>query len=168
MLDISRIESGKPLELKRQTVTAAELFERPIQHFKHFSERHQFSVSLASPEFKLACDKEKVWQVMENLCSNAVKYSPGGGEIKVSGRPFENSYEVTVTDQGIGMTQDQIGRVFEKFYRCNQSDTSVGGTGLGMTIVKSIVEAHDGQVWVESELGQGTRVHVVLPCGEMG
>ncbi len=165
MLDISRIESGKPLELKIQRHKVRELFERPIHHFKHFSENHQFSVEILEAEMTLPCDKEKIWQVMENLCSNAVKYSPGGGEITISGRPFENGYQVTVSDQGIGMTKEQLTRVFEKFYRCNQSDTSVGGTGLGMTIVKSIIDAHDGQIWLESELGQGTSVHFVLPNG---
>ncbi len=164
MLDISRIESGKPLELRKKEYTAEELFERPAHHFKHFSEHHDFSVSLDSPMQKLSCDKEKIWQVMENLCSNAVKYSPDGGKVTVSGGPFENGYQVSVSDQGIGLTEEQISRVFDKFYRCNQSDTSVGGTGLGMTIVKSIIDAHDGQVWLESELGQGTRVNFLLPC----
>lgn len=164
MLDISRIESGKPLELKKSASRVEELFERPIHHFRHFSKNHKFAVEISEPQLQLAADREKIWQVMENLCSNAVKYSPGGGEIKVYGRPFENGYQVTVTDQGIGMTKEQMARVFEKFYRCNQSNTSVGGTGLGMTIVKSIIEAHDGQIWLESELGQGTSVHFVLPC----
>lgn len=163
MLDISRIESGRPLELRQKEHSVEELFERPIHHFKYFSANHQFSVSIKSPELKLPCDKEKIWQVMENLCSNAVKYSPGGGEIEVSGTPVEQGYQMTVSDQGIGMTKEQLSRVFEKFYRCNQSDTSVGGTGLGMTIVKSIIDAHDGRVWLESELGQGTRVHFILP-----
>lgn len=163
MLDISRIESGKPLELHKDAFSAEELFARPIHHFRHFSANHQFSVDISKPELKIAADKEKIWQVMENLCSNAVKYSPAGGEIQVSGRAFDNSYQITVTDQGIGMTPEQLPRVFEKFYRCNQSDTAVGGTGLGMTIVKSIIDAHEGQIWIDSELGQQTSVHFVLP-----
>jgi PAS domain S-box-containing protein len=165
MLDISRIESGKPLELHKDAYTAEELFERPIHHFHHFSGDHQFSIDILQPQLKFAADKEKIWQVMENLCSNAVKYSPDGGEIKISGHPFENGYQVTIADQGIGMTQEQVARVFEKFYRCNQSNTSVGGTGLGMTIVKSIIDAHEGQIWIDSELGQQTSVHFVIPCG---
>lgn len=165
MLDISRIESGKPLDLHKDAFSAEELFERPINHFRHLSEDHQFSVDISNPQLKFAADKEKIWQVMENLCSNAVKYSPKGGKITVSGIQFENGYQVSVTDQGLGMTQEQVARVFEKFYRCNQSDTSVGGTGLGMTIVKSIIDAHEGQVWIESELGLQTSVHFVIPCG---
>jgi PAS domain S-box-containing protein len=165
MLDISRIESGKPLELNRNPNSAEELFERPIHHFRHFSNNHKFVVNITEPQMKLATDREKIWQVMENLCSNAVKYSPDGGEIEVFGRPYQNGYQVSISDRGIGMTHEQLTRVFEKFYRCNQSNTAVGGTGLGMTIVKGIIEAHDGQIWLDSELGQGTSVHFVLPCG---
>lgn len=165
ILDIGRIESGKPLALHKEEHSAAELFERPIHHFRHFSPDHPFSVKLNEPTFQLQVDREKIWQVMENLCSNAVKYSPAGGEITVTGQPDDNGYQVTVSDQGVGMTQDQTERVFEKFYRCNQSDTSVGGTGLGMTIVKSIIDAHDGQIWLDSDLGQGTSAHFTLPCG---
>jgi len=164
MLDISRIESGKPLELYKTSCSAEDLFERPIHHFRHFSKNHQFIVNITEPQTQLVTDREKIWQIMENLCSNAVKYSPAGGEIQVNGRPTENGYQMTVTDQGIGMTPDQVERVYEKFYRCNQSNTSVGGTGLGMTIVKGIIEAHGGQIWIDSELGQGTSVHFLLPC----
>ncbi len=163
MLDISRIESGKPLDLHKDACTAEELFERPIHHFRHLSKEHRFQVEISEPQMKFAADKEKIWQVMENLCSNAVKYSPQGGVIEVTGRPYENGYQVTVTDHGIGMTKEQSIKVFEKFYRCNQSDTSVGGTGLGMTIVKSIIDAHEGQVWIDSELGQYTKVHFIIP-----
>lgn len=163
LLDVSRIESGKPLALKIGKHTAQELFEHPIQHLQQLSENHHFTIDLAAAETELPVDKEKIWQVMENLCNNAVKYSPIGGEIKITGQAAENSYRVTVKDQGVGLTKEQTARVFEKFYRCNQTDTSVGGTGLGLTIVKYIIESHGGQIWIDSELGQGTEVHFVLP-----
>jgi signal transduction histidine kinase len=163
LLDISRIESGKPLALQIDAFTVQDLFERPIQHLQQLSDKHQFVIDLEAPETSLLVDKEKIWQVMENLCSNAVKYSPLGGEVKISGRITGKSYRVTVKDQGVGLTQEQSGKVFEKFYRCNQTDTSVGGTGLGLTIVKHIVESHHGQIWIESELGLGTEVLFVLP-----
>ena len=163
LLDISRIESGKPLELQKELHAATELFERPIQHLLQLSSGHRFEIDLQTPNTKLLVDKEKIWQVMENLCSNAVKYSPVGGRVKITGRLTANDYRVTVSDQGIGMTQEQCVNVFEKFYRCNQTDTSVGGTGLGLTIVKHIIESHDGQIWIDSELGQGTQVNFELP-----
>lgn len=163
LLDISRIESGKPLALQKYPYSAQELFKQPIQHLHQLSSDHQFSIDLEAADVKLLADKEKIWQVMENLCSNAVKYSPTGSKIKITGQAAENSYRVTVSDQGVGLTKEQSVKVFEKFYRCNQSDTSTSGTGLGLTIVKYIVESHDGQIWIDSELGQGTNVCFVLP-----
>ena len=127
------------------------------------SEGHNVCVELQAAGTRLLADKEKIWQVMENLCSNAIKYSPNGSAIKITGQATENSYRVTVSDQGVGLTKDQTIKVFEKFYRCNQTDTAVGGTGLGLTIVKYIIESHNGQIWIESELGLGTDVHFVLP-----
>jgi len=163
LLDISRIESGKPLPLQKSKHSAQELFERPIQHLSQLSDNHHFAIDLEASALELSADKEKIWQVMENLCNNAVKYSPAGGEVKITGQAAENSYRVSVSDQGVGLTKDQTSKVFEKFYRCNQTDTSVGGTGLGLTIVKYIIESHDGQIWIDSELGQGTNVNFVLP-----
>jgi len=163
LLDISRIESGKPLPLQKRNYTAQDLFEKPIQHLHQLSTDHKFVINLEAPDTDLMADKEKIWQVMENLCSNAVKYSPAGSEINIFGKIAENSYRITVSDQGMGLTKDQTDKVFEKFYRCNQTDTSVGGTGLGLTIVKYIIESHDGQIWIDSELGQGTEIHFVLP-----
>lgn len=163
LLDISRIESGKPLSLQKALYPATELFERPIQHLQHLSSSHRFSIELAAADTQLLVDKEKIWQVMENLCSNAVKYSPAGGEIRITGQLNDTNYRINITDQGVGLTPDQIARVFEKFYRGNQSDTAIGGTGLGLTIVKHIIESHQGQIWIDSELGQGTVVHFILP-----
>lgn len=163
LLDISRIESGKPLALQKKQHTVQELFERPIQHLPQLSAKHHFIIELESADVELLVDKEKIWQVMENLCSNAVKYSPLGGEVKITGQASEKNYRVTVSDQGVGLSQEQAIKVFEKFYRCNQTDTSVGGTGLGLTIVKHIIESHDGQIWIDSELGQGSNVCFVLP-----
>ena len=166
LLDISRIESGKPLTLQKDIYSANELFERPIQHLKQLSTEHNFSIDLAAADTKLDVDKEKIWQVMENLCSNAVKYSPSGGDVRISGQLNGSNYRVCIADQGVGLTPTQAAKAFEKFYRCNQSDTSIGGTGLGLTIVKHIIESHEGQIWIDSELGQGTEVHFVLPIHE--
>ncbi len=163
LLDISRIESGEPLCLQKALYRASELFERPIQHLQHLLTSHRFSIELSAADLQLLVDKEKIWQVMENLCSNAVKYSPAGGQIRVTGQQNGTNYRVNIADQGVGMTSGQVARVFEKFYRCNQSDTSIGGTGLGLTIVKHIIESHQGQIWIDSELGQGTEVHFILP-----
>jgi len=102
-------------------------------------------------------------QVLENILSNAVKYSPEGGEILITGEIVEDHYQVSIEDQGIGMTPDQIEKMFDKFYRADASNTAIPGTGLGMSIVKYLVEAHGGEVWVESTHGKGTTVTFTIP-----
>jgi CheY-like chemotaxis protein len=100
---------------------------------------------------------------MRNLLSNATKYSPNGGTIRVGVSPAGGYLEVTVADEGIGLTNDELSHLFEKFWRSDASSTAVGGTGLGLVIVKHIVEQHGGHIWVESTKGKGTVVHFTLP-----
>ncbi len=107
-------------------------------------------------------------QVLENLLSNAVKYSPRGGTIRVAGGAVGDFYEVTIEDEGIGMTPEQLERVFDKFYRADTSDTAAPGLGLGMSIVKVIIEDHGGEILVKSEPGTGTRVTFRLPLAGIG
>jgi signal transduction histidine kinase len=102
-------------------------------------------------------------QVFKNLYSNAVKYSPGGGLIKTTVIDMEDRIWISIEDHGIGMTPDQVARVFEKFYRADASNTAIQGTGLGMTIVQNLLEAHGGKVWVESIYGAGTTVKLEIP-----
>ena len=95
--------------------------------------------------------------------SNAVKYSPKGGVIVVRGEAAGDDYLVSIADQGIGMTPEQIARVFDKFYRVDASNTAIGGIGLGMSISRQIVELHGGKIRVESQPGVGTTVLFSLP-----
>jgi signal transduction histidine kinase len=127
------------------------------------SDRHQFSFEFSEAPVHLCLDAGKIGQVLENLLSNAVKFSPTGGTIRVRGHRTAGEFEVTVEDEGIGMRPEQVARIFDKFYRADASDTAVGGLGLGMSIVRNIVAAHGGHIWVESEPGRGTRVHFSLP-----
>lgn len=115
-------------------------------------------------------DAGKLKQAIQNVISNAYKYSPGGGSIDIAlevvadAKTSENFAKVTVSDYGIGMSPDQTRRVFERFYRADSSG-KIPGTGLGMSIVKEIIELHRGQVSVQSHLGQGTSVSLLLPIG---
>jgi signal transduction histidine kinase len=108
-------------------------------------------------------DKGKIVQVLENLISNAFKYSPEGSLVQISGERTSESYQISVSDHGIGMTPEQVEKVFDRFFRADTSHSAVGGIGLGMSIVKHIVEAHGGDIRVESELGRGTTVSFTLP-----
>lgn len=164
LLDVSRIESGKPLETHPSPQTVKELIEPSVRHYRWAVKTHTMVTHLDEPELKLLADRDRIGQVMENLLNNAVKYSPQGGIVKVTGRRIDtDAYQISVEDQGIGMTQEETSRVFEKFYRADATDSAIKGTGLGMTIVKTIVEAHGGRVWLESERGKGTTASFTLP-----
>jgi signal transduction histidine kinase len=102
-------------------------------------------------------------QVLENLLSNAIKFSPDGGKIVVGGSAEGRYYRITVTDEGIGMTPEQTGKIFDKFYRADNSSAARDGMGLGMSIVKHIVDRHGGGIRVESEPGRGTAVSFTVP-----
>jgi signal transduction histidine kinase len=163
LLDIARIEAGQGLALKRVPGTADELVNQLSPLLRSGPDHSRFELAIAAPAAPLVVDKAKMAEVFENLLSNAIKYSPPGSPIRITGEVAGECYHFSVADQGIGMTPEQIARVFDKFYRANAADTAVAGLGLGMSIVWNIVEAHDGSIWIESEPGRGTTVHLLLP-----
>ncbi len=164
LLDVSRIESGRGVELHRSPITVEELITPIIRQYQRVTSSHSIKLSLSAPGVSLEVDKGKIGQVLENLLSNAVKYAPKGGAVHVSGeRGEEGEYRISVRDEGIGMSPEEVDRIFEKFFRADSTDSAVSGTGLGMTIVKSIVEAHGGKILVQSARGKGTTVTFTLP-----
>lgn len=175
LLDISRIESERGFTLNKVQCEIDEIIRRVIPHFQDMSSKHRFEVALTDKHIELFADRDKMEQVLSNILSNAVKYSPEGGIIRVVGEVIANAearnaeskpkmeYQVSVEDEGIGLSPEQIEKIFDKFYRADASDSAPEGTGLGMTIIKYIVEAHSGKVWVESELGKGTAVRFMIP-----
>ncbi len=163
LLDISRIESGRGYSFKKEKSSIDESIQKVIPYFEEQSPNHKFKVDLVPPIEELPVDKEKIEQVLKNLLSNAVKYSPDGGVIRVSREVISNDLLLSIEDHGLGMNADQVSKIFDKFYRADTSDTTVTGTGLGMSIVKYIIDAHGGKVWVESELGKGTTVKFTIP-----
>jgi len=163
MLDISRIESGKGFTLKLEKYKINEEILRICSVYEISYPNYLFSVYLPDKELELFIDMGKITQVMENLLSNAVKYSHQGSKIRIKCKISGNKYIVTVEDEGIRMSPEDSTRMFEKFFRADYSNTSFKGTGLGMSIVKYIIEAHKGKIWFESELGKGTKVHFSIP-----
>jgi PAS domain S-box-containing protein len=163
LLDLSTVQAGRLVTLTKSREDLAALVGTEIAAWQGLTDRHRFSFEFPEGPAELCLDPGRIHQVLENLLSNAVKFSPAGGRIRVSGHRTDGEFEVTVEDEGIGMRPEQVEHIFDKFYRADASDTAVGGLGLGMSIVKNIVEAHGGRIWVESELGEGTRVHFTLP-----
>ena len=163
LLDISRIESREGFHLEKMTTDICEDIRSIVPFFEETNEKHTFTIDLPEEAAELFVDREKMGQVFKNILSNAVKYAPDGGPVKIVGRKEGDYFTVSVSDEGIGMTPEQLDKVFDKFYRVNAGDSAPEGTGLGTTILKYIVEAHGGKVDVESELGVGTMFTYRLP-----
>lgn len=168
LLDISRIESRRGFSFQKEKSNIDETIQKVIPYFEEQSSIHEFKVDLVHPIEELSIDKEKIEQILKNLISNAVKYSPDGGVIRVSREIIDNDLLLSIEDQGIGMNSGQISKIFDKFFRVDSSDSAAVGTGLGMSIVKYIVEAHGGKIWVESEPGKGTTVKFTIPFEQSG
>ncbi|MCD4689184.1 MAG: PAS domain S-box protein [Desulfuromonadaceae bacterium] len=165
LLDLSRIEAGVGFVLQKTPCDLSQLIEQATSQLYWTSDRHLFDVALPSTDSVVCGDRVKLRQVVENILSNAVKYSPQGGSVQVTGQRFDSEFQVSVADQGIGMSEDQILRIFDKFYRADTSNSAIEGVGLGMNIVQEIIKAHGGRIWVESCVGKGTVVHFALPTG---
>jgi PAS domain S-box-containing protein len=165
LLDISRIESGHPITLDLQPVDLRDVLVKAFEFYRLHDKSHLFQLTLPDDDATqlLDIDRQRINQVLENLLSNAVKYSPKGCEITIEGSVQPQGWEVRVKDKGIGMTPEQVARVFDKFYRADASNTAVGGLGLGMSIAKQVIDAHGGKIWVVSSPGQGTQVGFFLP-----
>ncbi len=113
---------------------------------------------------EVTADREKLQQVVLNIVSNAIKYTPERGKISISAADAGNFFAITVKDTGYGIPEDDLPRIFERFYRVEKSRTSdAGGTGLGLAIAKEIIDAHGGNITIESELSKGTSVEILVP-----
>jgi len=163
LLDISRIEAGDSLPLEPEQCDLKELCEDALLGFKVYGDKYTFELSLPETEISVKADRFAIAQVLENILSNAVKYSPEGSVITLEVDAQKEEAQICVADQGMGMFPEQVERVYDKFYRADASNTAIPGTGLGMTIVKHIVDAHGGKVWIDSAPQQGTRVYFTLP-----
>lgn len=163
LLDLARVDTGQVIRLKKDWADVRSILERCVSDYRRVCSDHRFKSVLPDEPISMLVDDRKLFQVMENLLSNAVKFSPSGSTIQVTCQPAENEVYVAVSDQGIGMNPDQIARIFDKFYRVDASNTAREGLGLGMAIVKGIIEAHRGRIWVNSKPDRGTTISFTLP-----
>jgi signal transduction histidine kinase len=161
LLDISRIEAGQGMSMRKEECDVAEIVGQAVARLSRTGRQVTVDIPLDLPP--VVADRGKLRQVLDNLLSNAGKYSSRESRIAVAARRLPQGTEIVVEDHGIGMTGEQVSRIFERFYRGDGSNAALPGIGLGMSIVWHIVQAHDGQIKVESTPGQGTRVRVVLP-----
>ncbi len=163
LLDASRIQAGA-FRLEIGDVMLPQLAARVVEGFRVQTTNHRFVLDFPADFPCVSGDEERLRQVLNNLVSNAIKYSPAGGEIRIGGWADRTRVTVYVADQGIGIPLEEQGKLFQRFYRVDSSlRRSTQGAGLGLYLCKSIVEAHGGQIWLRSEPGKGTTVFFTLP-----
>jgi signal transduction histidine kinase len=162
MLDLDRMESGR-MSIRTADVDINEVLSDAIARAGG-SPSVEFKADL-DPRLPIVVgDRDRLVQVVSNLVNNAVKYSPDGGTVTLASRTEGDFALISVTDTGVGIPPDEIGHVFERFRRVRSGAAqSIPGTGLGLTIVKQIVEMHGGKIWVESAVGHGSAFHFTLP-----
>lgn len=168
LADVSRIEDGRltihpePLDLANLVVESLDAFADVVEE-----KGLQVGVSIAPDARIVMGDAQRLVQILNNLLSNACRYTPAGGRISISAVRFDDQAEVTIRDTGIGIARDELDRIFDRFYR--SADPLVqeqSGTGLGLSITKSLVELHGSQLWVNSAVGEGSAFGFTLPLAD--
>ncbi len=170
LLDISRIEQGGAMQINWQPVDVMALTEKVLAAQRAYAKNHILALDFPADFPLIEADPDKIDQVLTNLVNNAIKYSPQGGTVRVSGRMAGSGDEagsvvLRISDEGMGISRENLSKIWENFYRVdNRDNREIGGTGIGLALVKALTEGHGGTVPTpESELGKGTTFIVVLP-----
>ena len=164
LLQLSKMDS-KDYRIKKEWVEFVEFFNRIIDRFELAREQTIiFKRSITTENIFIEMDEDKLTQVLDNVISNALKYSPEGGQVSFQIEEQENRIVVSISDQGVGIPKSDINKIFERFYRVDKARTrKLGGTGLGLAIAKEVVKAHGGDIWATSIEGEGTTISFSLP-----
>lgn len=163
LLELSRIESGRaPLE--KRVATVDEMMQPAVDRMRLQATRAGLSLNCTLDEGlpSINADVDRIQQVLMNLLHNAVKFTPPGGEIDVTARRNGNFLQLEIRDTGVGIPDSDLPRIFERFYKADRA-RSGGGTGLGLSVARHIVEAHGGRIWAESQVGRGSTFYFTLP-----
>ena len=161
LLDLSKIQSGL-LTLHLEKFSVAKLVDQAINPLKlRYRDTHQFEVEVSPHGGTMVADRDRIVQILVNLVGNAVKYSPAGGLVTVKVQKVKSEWEFSVTDQGMGIPENALPRLFGRFFRVNEQQST--GSGLGLFITKSLVERHGGRISVKSQEGIGSTFIVRLP-----
>src|SRR5438093_8910502 len=162
-MDLDKMESGR-MQLHLEPVDLNAIVTESVDRLRPNAPRRPRTLPLHPLIGELSGDRDKLTQVMANLLNNAVKYSPNGGDIVVSTRVEGNTAHVVVRDHGMGIPKEALDAIFERYGRVESPATRhIQGTGLGLPIVRQIVQLHGGTVWAESTVGEGSVFHVTLP-----
>lgn len=164
--DLERLRQveNEDLTLEKTDVDLRKLAQAALRNFESQLREKNLDGRISGDTSVVPADRDRIMQVVTNLLSNAIKYSSEGGFVQVTVKDTKDSGVICVEDNGIGIAEEDLGRIFERFYRTDKSrNRKTGGAGVGLTIVKAIVQAHKGTVTVESEVGRGSKFVVTLP-----
>jgi two-component system phosphate regulon sensor histidine kinase PhoR len=163
LTELSRIETGKA-ELRKEPLNINQLVDEVIAQLSPQAERQKIAISqdFTADLPSVPADKDRVRQVIANLAHNAIKFTPAEGRITITVRALEDSLVVDIADTGIGISKEDLPRVFERFYKGDKARAGEG-TGMGLAIAKHVIEAHGGSIWVQSEEGKGSTFSFSLP-----
>jgi signal transduction histidine kinase len=165
-LDLARLESGR-VQFRKSTFNVMDLLHECCDVMTSKADEDHIQIKVIEPEGPtlLEADRDKIKQVILNLLSNAIKYNRKNGSIILKTETQENQMIISVQDTGVGIPEDAVGHIFEKFYRVRENESKATGTGLGLSICKQIVQGHGGTIEIKSKLGIGTNILVSLPRG---
>ncbi len=164
VLDLSRIEAGG-MAVRTEGLSLQAVISETVNAIRPLAGGKRVTMREGQiPDVRVLADLLRVRQILYNLLSNGVKFTDPGGEVHITAREVADHVQITVADTGIGIPSAECDRIFDKFYQVGYTTTGVRqGTGLGLTICKQLVEMQGGKIWVESELGRGSRFHFTLP-----
>lgn len=164
LLNVSRIEAGRALDLNPKPVELEGLISKVVGAQRSYATKHTLDIVGSEGLPSIVADEDKIDQILTNLINNAIKYSPDGGKVTVRCEGRDSVVRIAVEDEGIGIPKEHQTKVFDRFHRVDTRDTrEIYGTGIGLFLVKHLVEAHGGEIWVESEVGKGSQFIFTLP-----
>ncbi|HEY9297981.1 MAG TPA: ATP-binding protein, partial [Phormidium sp.] len=173
ILDLERMKSGK-IAMQMVKCDAAKILNQAVESMQTLADQAQIKLIAQPLNVEMWADPDRLLQTFTNLLSNAIKFSESGSNVWINTelKKSENSHPdlilFTVKDQGRGIPADKLHLIFERFQQVDASDSrKKGGTGLGLAICRHIVEQHEGKIWAESLLGEGSTFHILLPCEKL-
>ncbi len=166
LVNLGRIEAG--FDTRKESFDLRQVLELASENFRKNIARSEIKLVVEMPDTlpPFFGNPIQIRQMFEHMLDNAIKYSQPGGSIYVRAEVEQNQIILQVKDEGIGIPSVDLPYIFDKFYRASNVSNSVNGTGLGLAIVRSIVESHEGRIWVDSTVGEGSVFTIVLPISE--
>lgn len=168
LLKLSRMDGGRE-HLEKSFVNFTDFFNHIIDRFEMMKkETIMFKRHIPKEPVIIEIDEDKVMQVLDNIISNANKYSPDGGRISFYLKKFEDEIEISIADEGLGVPEEDLANVFDRFFRVDKARSrEMGGTGLGLAIAREVIEAHGGRIWAERNKSKGTVIKFTLPYSDL-